>query len=189
MSEEGADAVTRRSHRRRRTWAAIVALGVLALLWLLVLVLVVPVDDAPTGDAVIVHAGGRGERIDAALSLMDRGAAPTLVVMYLGTDLYPDTTGLCEQEVPYEVICPAPDPVTTIGEAQAIGELEDAEGWDRIVIVTTDYHVRRAKHLDGKCADAAVLAAAGGHRLGFWAHLERVGHEMLGLLQAFAFRC
>ena len=148
-----------------------------------------PIGDVPGPFELNVFDQRRGERIDAALSLMDRGAAPTLVVMYLGTDLYPDATGLCEQEVPYEVICPAPDPVTTIGEAQAIGELEDAEGWDRIVIVTTDYHVRRAKHLDGKCADAAVLAAAGGHRLGFWAHLERVGHEMLGLLQAFAFRC
>lgn len=178
-----------RPRRRLRVLAAVAASGIVVSLWLLALVLAVPVDEAPTGDAVIVHAGGRGERIDRALDLMEEGAAPTLVVMYLGTDLYPDDAALCGQTEPYAVLCPAPEPVTTIGEAQEIGDLEAANGWDRIVIVTTDYHVRRAKLLDNKCADAEVLAAAGGHQLGFWAHAERVGHEMLGLVQAFVFRC
>ncbi len=177
----------------RRRWPRIVAfaglVGGVATAVLLALVLVVPADDAPTGDAVIVHAGGRGERLETAVELMDGGAAPTLVVMYLGTGDYPDTDSMCGRTEPYEVICPAPEPVTTIGEAQEIGDLASDRGWRQIVIVSTDYHVRRARLLDERCTDAEVQAAAAGHQLGFWAHAERVGHEMLGLVQAWFFGC
>ena len=178
----------------RRRWlrallaaAALVAVAFSAVLF--ALVVVEPTDASPTGDAVIVHAGGRGERLETAQRLMDAGAAPILVAMYLGTELYPDDTQLCGSSEPYEIICPAPEPITTIGEAQEIGELAEQYGWDDIVIVTTDYHVRRAKLLDDKCTDANIDAVAAGHRLGFFAHVERIGHEMLGLVQAFWFRC
>lgn len=177
-----------RSRRRRLLWAGAGA-GLLLAAVLFTLVIVEPVDAEPTGDAVVVHAGGRGERLETAQQLMADGAAPTLVAMYLGTDLYPDTQQLCGRTQPYEIICPAPEPVTTIGEAREIGDLVEARGWDAIVIVTTDYHVRRAKLLDDRCTDAAVAAVAAGHQLGLLSHAERVGHEMLGLIQAFAFRC
>ena len=188
MTAEPAPAKPKRTRLRRLMMAAVVVLALTGAA-LFALVVVVPVDDAPSGDAVIVHAGGRGERLAEALELMDIGAAPTLVVMYLGTDLYPDSDALCGRTEPYEVVCPAPEPVTTIGEAQEIGDLVLARDWDRIVVVSTDYHVRRAKLLDDKCTDAEVRAVAGSHQLGFLAHAERVGHEMLGLLQAFFFSC
>ncbi len=173
---------------RRRTGVLGVVLAVPAAV-LLLLVLSVPVDATPSGDAVIVHAGGRGERLETALDLMADDAAPVLVVMYLGIEEYPDSTGLCGRTEPYEVLCPAPQPVTTIGEARHIGELATLRGWDELVIVTTDYHVRRAKWLDDKCTDADVQAAAAGHQLGIVAHAERVAHEMLGLVQAALFSC
>ena len=44
----------------------------------------------------------------------------------------------------------------TRGEAEAIGQLVDAEGWTSITIVTSRYHVARAGTLIRQCTQARV---------------------------------
>lgn len=39
-----------------------------------------PTDDVDTVDAVVIFAGGRGERLERAEKLMDEGVAPVLVI-------------------------------------------------------------------------------------------------------------
>jgi hypothetical protein len=174
-----------------RRWLRLFGAGVLVVgAVLFVLVLGEPVDARPTGDAVVVHAGGTGERLDRALELIDDGAAPVLVVMYGDHPDFPQAPGLCGAEEPFEVICPSPEPVSTVGEARALGTLIDDQGWDEVVIVTSDYHVRRAKLLDARCTDATIRAAAAApSSVNPWEMTLKVGHEMAGLVQAALFTC
>jgi len=81
-------------------------------------------DTLQHADAVVVLAGGDGERLDRGLELVRAGVAPTLVA----------STGpakLCDSSQPFEVICFMPSPETTRGEAEAIGHLAREHGWTR----------------------------------------------------------
>ena len=44
----------------------------------------------------------------------------------------------------------------TRGEARAIGDLADANGWKSITVVTSSYHVSRADRLMEQCTTADV---------------------------------
>lgn len=140
----------------------------------------------PRGDAVVVHAG-QADRVTHALDLMHAGAAPTLVFMY--GERHPSRSSLCGQRHPFVVLCPEPEPITTIGEAREVGRLVDEHGWRSVVTVTSDYHLRRATYLDGKCSDAEVVGSGSGHGvdLDLWARLSV--HELLGMVQARFVRC
>lgn len=144
---------------------------------------------APRGDAVVVHAGGRGERLDHALELMDQGAAPTLVIMFGESRGFRRAYSLCGRTEPFEVICPRPELETTIGEAMMIGELAEGREWTSIVAVTTDYHLRRAAYLDRKCGGVEVSGSAPGSGLGRLSQSRRISKEMLGMVQALLTRC
>lgn len=141
----------------------------------------------PNGDAVVVHAGGQGERRQHALVLMRHDAADTLVIMY---GERADHAGrLCGQVEPYEVLCPAPELETTIGEARAIAELVEERGWTSLITVTSDYHLRRATILDRRCSGIEVIGSAapsGRSARGYWNQLVT---EMAALPQAALISC
>ncbi len=173
-----------------RRWLRVLGVGLLLLgAVLFVLVVGEPVDAHPTGDAVVVHAGGEGERLDRALELIADGAAPVLVVMYGDHPDFPQAPDLCDTDEPVVVICPAPEPVSTIGESRALAGLVEEHGWETVVIVTTDYHLRRAKFIDSRCTDAEILGASASRSLSPTEWIGNVGHEMLGLVQAALFTC
>ncbi len=149
-----------------------------------------PTAEHPTGDAVVVHAGGRGERLRRALELMESGAAPTLVIMGGSVDHWPAAQRLCGQTSPYEVLCPDPVPGTTLGEARALRELVSARGWKSVVAVTSDYHLRRAHFLNRRCNPAlAVQGVAARSDLPMLLWLGRIGREMIALVEAAVTRC
>jgi uncharacterized SAM-binding protein YcdF (DUF218 family) len=51
----------------------------------------------------------------------------------------------------YRVVCFDPHPYSTHGEAEAIARLARANGWTRLDVVTSRYHVFRAGMLVGRC--------------------------------------
>lgn len=138
-------------------------------------------------DAVIVHAGGEGERLDRALQIVEEGFSETLVLMR-GTALepeWPEGNALCAEGLEgVEVVCPLPDPDTTIGEARALDILADQRGWEEVIAVTSDYHLRRAMHLDRNCTELSVYAAGAESPLGVLDRFQRVVWEMGGMIQA-----
>lgn len=160
------------------------------LLWLLVTVLVgfpllfilaffrPPTGDVSAVDAIAVLAGGSGERLAAARELADDGATRVLVLSY-----GPST--LCGQQEPYEVICFVPEPDSTTGEAQYIGELAAQRGWDRIAVATSTHHVLRARVLVGQCVEGEVVMIDAGSLVPTRERqLRLIRHEMTGLLAA-----
>ena len=69
--------------------------------------------------------------------------------------------GLCHRKAPYEVLCVRPKPFSTRGEAETVERLASERGWRRIVVVTSDYHVRRARMLFDRCLGASRVLVVG----------------------------
>jgi uncharacterized SAM-binding protein YcdF (DUF218 family) len=138
-------------------------------------------DQVEPADAVVVLAGGDGERLDRGLELMSEGVAPTLVLSF-GPDK------LCTVEQPYPVVCFAPSPENTRGEAEAIGRIAAEHGWTNLLLVTSTSHVTRARLLVERCfsgrlqmTDATPQTSAPG-----WAFA--IAHEWGGLAEAMVDR-
>ncbi len=58
----------------------------------------------------------------------------------------------------FRVVCFTPDPDSTRGEAQEIGRLARENGWQRVLLVTSRFHVTRARMLVDRCVDGDVDA-------------------------------
>jgi len=124
-------------------------------------------DSPEPADAVVVLGPGRdGERLARAQELLDAQLADTLVVSMARGGQRAATDAVCADEpAEIEVICFTADPFNTRGEAQAIAQLSAARGWTKLLVVTSDYHVRRARLLFARCYDdslAVVGASSGG---------------------------
>ncbi len=145
-----------------------------------------PASAAPgRADAVVVFAGGRGERLRAAVRLIRNGAAPTLVISNGWDPIWKDANRLCRGWSEATVLCPTPHPGTTKGEARMLAALAARSGWDSVVLVTSTYHVRRASLLLRRCYQGGVHVVAARPRL-TPSLVGAVAHEWLGLADALA---
>lgn len=135
-------------------------------------------------DAVVLFAGGRGERLERAEQLMDDGVAQNLVIPNGLAAEWPEGNRACAEDRSYSVRCLRPDPDTTVGEARAIAKLAEDESWDTLLIVTSSYQLSRAGLLLGRCFDGEVLTARASPDLGWLAWGTRIGHEWLAWSRA-----
>ncbi|WP_161965061.1 hypothetical protein [Ornithinimicrobium cerasi] len=116
------------------------------------------VDPVGAVDAVYV-IGPVETRIEETLALMDRGVAPVLLAT---TSVNPDSgqtyatdhCGLVTDR--YAVECVLPEPYTTRGEAQVLGEEAAYRGWDRVAVLTSTPHAARTRLLMERCTDPDV---------------------------------
>jgi uncharacterized SAM-binding protein YcdF (DUF218 family) len=112
--------------------------------------------DVPSkADAIVVLSGGLNGRLDPALELARRRVAPVLAISsaFVG-DPWKKARRLCRgQEGPtrFRVLCFSATPYSTQGEARAIARLAKEHGWHRVVVVTSKYHVTRARMLIERC--------------------------------------
>ncbi len=141
-----------------------------------------PAQDEPVpADAVVMLAGGRGERLETAQALMDDELASVLVVMNglnwsKGFELC--TSGSAD----FEVICPS-GPGDTRGEAREIRDLAEARGWDSILLVTSDFHLRRASTNVGRCFDGTIHRVAAENSFGVAREIQAVVVEWAGVVR------
>ena len=139
------------------------AVGVLGLVWIAATVRIIfyPTEEAPgQADAVVVLSGSKHERLDRGLELMREGVAPTLVISGGFDPRQPTASRLCHagKGDGFDVLCFTPDPDSTRGEAEATGRLAAEHGWKRVVVVTSRFHVTRARMLFDRCLDSDVDA-------------------------------
>ena len=99
-------------------------------------------------DAVVVLFGGRA-RLPVGVELVERGVAPVLVVSQ-GRERSWRSPGLCDRR-DIRVVCPVADDESTRGEARLIGRLARERGWDSLVVVTSRFHLLRARLLIERC--------------------------------------
>jgi uncharacterized SAM-binding protein YcdF (DUF218 family) len=137
-------------------------------------------------DSVALLSGGSGDRLPRALALVRRGVADVLVIPN-GTDpKWGAARRLCTDEQPFEVVCPTPRPDTTQGEALALDRLARQRKWDDMVVVTSRYHVSRARVLLERCVSANVAVVASVPSDGPVRTLRHVLHEAVGLVDSVA---
>jgi DUF218 domain len=148
----------------------------LAVLWFAACFLVVaePSVDTPVhSDAILVLGPPTVDgRLDEALRLANAGYAATLVIS-IGWAPARRSIPACHNDNPaYQVICFQPNPTTTRGEAEEIGSLARAHHWTSVLVVTSRYHVSRARLIVQRCLPGRVrmVAVRGSMSLRDWAY-------------------
>jgi uncharacterized SAM-binding protein YcdF (DUF218 family) len=113
----------------------------------------------PKADVVVVLSGGLNSRLDPALELMRRRTAPVLAISsaFIG-GTWKKAERLCRGEIPtrYEVLCFTAKPYSTRGEARTVAKLAREQGWKRVVVVTSTFHVTRTRILFRRCYDGKL---------------------------------
>lgn len=111
-----------------------------------------PHDDGPIAgraDAVVSLAGS-ASRLPVAERLVADGVAPVLAVSLDGSRNSRESEELCRDPRP-RLVCFRADPISTRGEAQSLERLARERGWDDVVVVTSDFHVFRARLILERC--------------------------------------
>ncbi len=116
-------------------------------------------DEVTRADAVIVLAGEK-RRLPVALELVERGVAPLLVISDGLDPTWTQANRLCRFGDPEEVVCVRPEPYSTRGEARLAAQLGRQRGWDSIVVVTSQFHLFRARKLFERCFDGNLAFVA-----------------------------
>ncbi|OHV30692.1 hypothetical protein CC117_05840 [Parafrankia colletiae] len=131
-----------------------VALGVTSLLFLGATgrLFVFPRRDEPAPvDAIVMFAGSPG-RLEHAVALAAAGYAPTLAVSV------PTVDDPCPPPIPgVEVICFAPDPLTTQGESRWTAAAAARYGWRSVLVITSTSQTTRARLRLARCYPGQVL--------------------------------
>ncbi len=111
-------------------------------------------------------SGSKVPRLDRALDLMGRGVAPVLVISHGRDPGWPQANRLCRHGGPgFRVVCFVPKPDSTQGEAETFGRLAAARRWRSVVVVTSTFHVTRARMLFKRCVDGRVRAVGARYAL------------------------
>jgi uncharacterized SAM-binding protein YcdF (DUF218 family) len=148
-----------------------------------------PTDPPGRADAVVVFAGGDGERQQEGLRLVRQGVAPVLVISDGGQPRSTKARLCRERPAGLRLLCVSPDPATTRGEARRFAALARDQGWRTVVLVTSTYHVRRARLLLGRCWDGRIRRVATPLRNDYpWETGEQLAMEWLALGTALSLR-
>lgn len=148
----------------------ILILALVGWLALCAVLFVWPREDSPErADAVVVLAGGRKERLAKGLELVRQNVSDTLVISDGRAKGWPAANRLCEGAARgFRVICFRPAPYSTKGEAEAVGRLGRRNGWRSVALVTSHFHVFRARMLFERCFRGDVEAVGAPYK---WRYL------------------
>lgn len=136
----------------------LLVLAALVVVWLaasLVLFVWPPGESsAPTHASVVVVLSGDRARLPPALALVRRGVAPVLAISSVArTPRWQEARRLCDRGryARARVVCFTAVPFSTQGEARTVARLARERGWRSVVVVTSTFHVTRARLLFGRC--------------------------------------
>ncbi|MGB7437613.1 MAG: YdcF family protein [Candidatus Acidiferrum sp.] len=157
-------------------------------------------DPAPHTDAIVVLSDDNfyADRATHAAKLYRQGVAP--IVVASGRRLRPNAGiselmehDLVERGVPKDKILKfAHDADSTREEADTIGKLATANRWKSLVIVTSNYHTRRARYIFSRVLPAGITVSVSSARDGdfdperWWEKRKSIKlftHELAGMAE------
>jgi hypothetical protein len=148
---------------------------------------VIPRDEvAGDIDAVVVLGGGSGERVAHGLQVATAHAVP----LVLAGDAAAGGAPACGSVVDVvEVRCAWPRTWSTAGEAREVADLAAANGWQRMAVVTSRFHVNRARTLFVQCLGRDAVDVLGVDDQTTLGHeLVRHGRELVAHAAAVTLR-
>ncbi|HVS85722.1 MAG TPA: YdcF family protein [Gaiellaceae bacterium] len=149
--------------RRLLTLVAVLVAAWLAACWFL---FVRPAADtgAPAHADAIVMLSGDHRRLPSALALARRAVAPVLVLSVSRPTPWPRAESLCRKGryASVRVLCFQAHPYSTRGEARHMAGLARAHGWRSLVVVSSTYHLTRARILFRRCWDGKLSFVGAG---------------------------
>ena len=137
----------------------VLTLALFAWAVLAVFLFIFPHQDRPAhASAIVVLGGDARERLPLGLELAGAGVAPVLVVSDGAGDDWAPARALCAHPGgrSFGVVCFRPDPFSTRGEAREMKSMAAARGWRSLLVVTSTYHVYRARMLFSRCLGRRV---------------------------------
>lgn len=174
------------AHRRRRAVTLIVVLVLLAVGCAITgRVFVWPsLPAVPAHADAIVELGGPGDRASAAYALAQTHVAPVLVFSTGGRPVWndqclPPITGVT-------TMCFDPNPATTRGEAEYVGQLAQRYHWKSIILVTTPDQAWRARWRMSRCFTGSVSVSTTPLPVGMW--LVQIPYQWLASAKALIFQ-
>jgi uncharacterized SAM-binding protein YcdF (DUF218 family) len=112
-------------------------------------------DHLRHGDAIVVLGPpDTGDRISRAFTLAEQGYASHVLISVIANvaERTPAARRACSQpQQRFTVQCFVPDPSTTQGEAREIRRLADQNGWHTVMVITSTYHISRARMIIKRC--------------------------------------
>ena len=117
---------------------------------------VVRPGDHPFRANAVVVLSGSNERLPVGLRLVRQGYAPLLVVSR-SHDPNALERRTCARRT---VLCFAAEPYSTRGEARMIARLARQRRWTRVDVVTSRFHVPRAKRMIERCYSGKLRVVA-----------------------------
>jgi hypothetical protein len=127
------------------------------------------VDKPSHADAIVVLGPVKQNgRLDVAKQLAADGMAPNMLIS-VGSTESREVSDYC-QHPPAEmrVECFTPHPDSTRGEAEKIRESVAENGWRKIIVVTSTYHISRARMIVKRCFDGQLLMVPANRGIGLW---------------------
>jgi hypothetical protein len=132
---------------------ALRAFLILFVAWLAVTIalFVVRHGDQPIHADAVVVLSGADNRLPLGLKLVRQGYAPLLVVSRTISDPSLLEQSICAGHGDVRALCFRARPYSTVGEAEAVGRMAVARHWTSVDVVTSSYHVVRARILVRRC--------------------------------------
>jgi uncharacterized SAM-binding protein YcdF (DUF218 family) len=174
----------RRDWRARRTLIGVLVILLVfaaALITATCVLFIWPSTDTPgRADAIVVFGGAHEDRVDLGIRLADQGLAPTLVITGA-----PAGASVCDRRERFEIVCLEPEPFNTRGDARVTSRLADSRGWGALLLVTSAYHVSRARTLLDRCFSGDIEVVASKPQTTPLRDVEVLLHEWGGLVYAY----
>lgn len=145
--------------------------------WLVVAIVLFGVHhgDKPVKANAVFVLSGSSTRVPTGLRLVREGYAPLLVISK--TTPRASATHLeqqaCAHRLDVNVLCVQAKPYSTVGEAEELGRLASARHWTAVDVVTSSYHVVRARIIVRRCYHG-VLRVIGAPNQALWLPLNMV---------------
>ncbi|MCX2933629.1 YdcF family protein [Mycobacterium sp. CVI_P3] len=152
-------------------------------------------DPLTKADAIIVLGGDNDGRLEYGLSLAEQGYADTVVLSNAYSEDEADSADYrraCASGTPtVTVICFRPVPFTTRGEAMYLTRLAKQHHWTRVIVVSWNYHMVRARYIFHQCFDGSVtmrpVPRTYDYPLWYWAW--EYAYQYTAMIKAFVLGC
>ena len=181
-----APAAPRRRLRLGRTLLLVVAVAVVA--WLVACVLIIEfprINHVSHADAIVVIGPADDYRLAEATTLLQAGVSHRVIVSRPPTG-YLGALNFCNHPpAGADATCFSPSPATTRGEAQEVARIAAANHWTSVIVVTSKYHVSRARMIFDRCLDGQVDVVSAHQTISPLRWAYEYAYQSAGYVRAF----